>query len=411
MTITMNTTNLTIEEMEVFIKSTTKLEIKVGSTIDATYAWIECILTTSRYLLVRRKDKSIVRKYLICCTGYSVSHVDHCIAEYRQTGRIKRKVRTCVSEFATFYTSLDIALLGEYAKAYNHQNGRAICAGLRDMYHIYGDVRFERLAKLSVSHFYNLRQTQIFKNVAPLLYTKTTPTKVNIGERRKPFPHGKPGYIRVDSVHQGDKDKEKGVYHIHLVDEITQWDITVTVEGISEYFLIPALSSAITEFPFKIHNFHSDNGSEYINGSVAKMLNTLTITQTKSRSRRTNDQALVEGKNASTIRTVYGKVHIPKRYAEVINEFNYEHLHHFINYHRKCLFSIDVQKANGKIVKKYVDCMTPCEKLLSMSNIAECLRAGVTVATLKAKALETNHFTAAQDFQKARTRLFKTLSK
>jgi len=41
---------------------------------------------------------------------------------------------------------------------------------------------------------------------------------VPIGTRRKPDPQGEPGYLRVDTVHQGDLDKQKGVYHINLVD-------------------------------------------------------------------------------------------------------------------------------------------------------------------------------------------------
>lgn len=95
--------------------------------------------------------------------------------------------------------------------------------------------------------------------------SKMNPTPINIGERRKPEPYGKPGYLRVDSVHQGDQDKEKGVYHINLVDEVTQWEIVGCVEGISEHFLVPLLTRLMEQFPFRIIEFHSDNGSEYIN--------------------------------------------------------------------------------------------------------------------------------------------------
>ena len=118
-----------------------------------------------------------------------------------------------------------------------------------------------------------------------LIYTKTNPTTVPIGERRKPNPYDKPGFIRVDSVHQGDSDKQKGVYHVNLVDEVTQVEIMVAVEKISEYYLVPALVDALDQFPFTILNFHSDNGSEYINKKVSKLLNKRKIEQTKSRSR------------------------------------------------------------------------------------------------------------------------------
>jgi transposase InsO family protein len=47
-------------------------------------------------------------------------------------------------------------------------------------------------------------------------------------------------------------------------------------------------------FPFVIKGFHSDNGSEYINKRVAKLLEKLLIEFTKSRARHTNDNALAE---------------------------------------------------------------------------------------------------------------------
>jgi len=64
---------------------------------------------------------------------------------------------------------------------------------------------------------------------------------------------------------------------LNLVDEVTQWEIVVCVEGISEYFLIPALEKALTEFPFKILNFHSDNGSDIFNYQVADLLERLIV--------------------------------------------------------------------------------------------------------------------------------------
>jgi hypothetical protein len=35
---------------------------------------------------------------------------------------------------------------------------------------------------------------------------------VAIGERRRPDPGGRPGYLRVDTVHQGDTEHARGVY-------------------------------------------------------------------------------------------------------------------------------------------------------------------------------------------------------
>ena len=104
---------------------------------------------------------------------------------------------------------------------------------------------------------------------------KTHPAKVNIGERRKPEPPGQPGLLRVDSVHQGDLDGIKGLYHINLVDAVTQFQFVGSVERISERLLLPVLEALLESFPFTVLAFHANNSSEYINHHVAGPLSKL----------------------------------------------------------------------------------------------------------------------------------------
>ena len=273
------------------------------------------------------------------------------------------------------------------------------------MFHVYGDKRFERLSHISISHIYNLRGTRQYGSKS-LTYTKTPTTSVDIGLRKKPRPEGQPGFLRVDSVHQGDRDKEKGVYHINLVDEVTQDEIVVTVERISEEFLRPALEVALEDFPFVILGFHSDNGSEYLNKRVAEMLQKLLIEQTKSRSRRTNDNALVEGKNAAVVRKHFGYMHIPKKYARLMNEFNRDHLNPYLFLHRQCAFPTDVVDDKGKIKKVYKEYRTPCEKLLSIPDVEQYLKPGVTRESLQKQMMAKTHLAAAQEMQDAKKKLF-----
>ena len=140
----------------------------------------------------------------------------------------------------------------------------------------FGQTAYQRLANISVSHLYNLRRSKTCQRQRCTL-TKTRPKAVSIGQRRKPYPNNQPGYIRIDSVHQGDQDKRKGIYHINAVDEVTQYQIVVTLERITEAFMKPALPQILAAFPFKIQGFHADNGSEYINYTVAERLETLRI--------------------------------------------------------------------------------------------------------------------------------------
>jgi transposase InsO family protein len=237
--------------------------------------------------------------------------------------------------------------------------------------------------------------------------------RVTIGERRKPAPDGKPGYLRVDSVHQGDLDGIKGLYLITAVDEVTQFECIFAVERISEHFLLPALAQLLATFPFLIRGFHSDNGSEYINRNVAELLEKLRIEQTKSRARQTNDNALVESKNGSTVRKHLGYSHIPGRFASQVNTFASGLLTTYLNFHRPCYFPTEYTDAKGKLRKRYryADMMTPYEKLQSLPQAQRYLKPSITFEQLDAIASECSDNEAARRLNQARADLFQLINK
>jgi transposase InsO family protein len=134
-----------------------------------------------------------------------------------------------------------------------------------------------------------------------------------------------------------------------MVDEITQWEIIGAMERISERFLSPLLKNLIKQFPFRIINFHSDNGSEYINKIVAQLLNKLMISQTKSRPRHSNDNGLVETKNGSVIRKHMGYAYIQQRQADKINLFYKTYFNPYLNFHRPSAFPTRVMDDEKKM--------------------------------------------------------------
>lgn len=383
-------------------------KFKSTSSKKETYEWVGATLGKFRYVSLKKKEKSIVKKYVMTMTGYSEGAVDKLIRRKRDVGIIVPKDRT-QNSFTTIYQPSDILLLAEVANVTLNQNGHALKKMCRSMYHDYDDVRFENLAKISVSHLYNLKKTRTYTSKS-LAYTKTNPVQRDIGERRKPAPRGIPGYLRVDSVHQGDKDKEKGVYHINLVDEVTQAEYVGCVEGISEYFLLPLLEELMNIFPFMILGFHSDNGSEYINRQVAALLQKMLVDQTKSRSRHTNDNALVEGKNGAIVRKYMGYAHIPKKHARQVNQFYRKYLNPYLNFHRYCGFATDFIDARGKVKKKYETYLTPVQKLLSLPECEKYLRTGIMKEMLLVEAKKTSHFEAAQKVFVERQKLFNKIN-
>ena len=148
-----------------------------------------------------------------------------------------------------------------------------------------------------------------------------------------------------------------------------------------------------------------------MNYQVAKLLNKLLIDFTKSRSRRTNDNALVEGKNAATVRKHFGYAHIPQRFAALINEFNQQHLIPYLNFHRPCFFPETLIDANGKQKKRYryQHMSTPYEKFKSLPGAGQHLKADITFDALDAQATQMSDNDAAAALQQAKQLLFQTI--
>lgn len=209
-------------------------------------------------------------------------------------------------------------------------------------------------------------------------------------------------------MHQEDFNGVNEVYHINIVDEVTQWEIVGCVKVISEKFLIPLLENLINQFPFKIINFHSDNSSEYINYQIKDMLNYLLIKQTKSRSgKTTNNNTLIEGKNSSVIRKHIGRKHIPKKNAKCVDSFYQEYFNTFINYHRVCSFATDYVNRKGKIRKKYDIYLTPYDRFRLLKNSKKYLKKGITFAGLDKIAYAESNVEFGKEMKEAKDKMFK----
>ena len=283
----------TIDQIRAFLNGNETVDYHPQDRAGA-YEFVRRTLVRIGYDRLRRPDKGTVRKYLAKTTGLSRAQVTRLIAQYRETGQVAdRRQRNSGRPFERVYTAADIHLLAEVDQIGNQMCGPATCAVMRRQFEVFGERRFERLAYLSSSHLYNLRSSGIYR-AKRTLWHHTKPTTVQIGVRQRPEPGGRPGFVRVDTVHQGDRDGEKGIYVINLVDEVIQFEHIGAVAKITEAFLIPVLEELLVTLPFTILGFHADNGSEYINHQVAAMLNKLHIHLfTKSRARHSTDKSWV----------------------------------------------------------------------------------------------------------------------
>jgi transposase InsO family protein len=419
MVINMNESKLrTIAQLKEFLAATPQVLFTAASTDDSQrYDFIARVLRRFDYTQLARADRGVVRAYLRHTSGYSTAQTTRLIARWvgnSATGApLIKHYRAPAAPFKRKYTAQDIALLVQMDRANEDVCGPAIAHLLARAYQVYGDQRYERLAQLSVSHLYNLRKSAGYQSQRSS-FTKTRPVCNPIGVRKAPSPNGCAGYVRIDTVHQGDWDGIKGVYHITCVDQVCQWQVEACVQGISEAYLLPVLSLVLAQFPFEICGFHSDNGAEYINGRVAKLLEKLRIEQTKSRARHSNDNALAESKNAAIVRKHMGYSHIPKQFADPINAFYISVFNPWLNLHRPCLFATESINARGKITKRYLheDVRTPLAKLMELAALKRVsLKEGVSLDALHAAALSQTDLAAAQAMQEAKAALFASFAR
>ncbi len=400
----------TIEEVRQFLAGSEALDFG-GVSVEERYRWIETVLVRFKYHQLKRAGKGVIRRYIEKVSGYSRAQVSRLIREYKQRGQLG-KAQYKRRRFPRSYTTADIALLARTDKLHDYLSGPGTEKIMEREWAVYGHAGFRNISQISVAHLYNLRRSHLYRSITKR-YTRTKPAVVKIGERARPAPGGIPGYIRIDTVHQGDLSGEKGVYHINAVDEVTQWEIVASVEKIVESYLVPVLESMLAGFPFVIRGFHSDNGSEFINKTVSKLLNKLLIRFTKCRPRHTNDNGLVESKNGSVVRKHLGYAYIPQACAEVLNQYNSDFLNTYINFHRPSFFSVAVTNRRGKVKKTYPyqGVMTPYDKLKSLPAAESYLCPRVTIKKLDdiANQMSDNEF--AERMVKARSNLFQHVSR
>ncbi len=337
-----------IKQLDAFLQGNQKLEILLSS-LNERYAFIRNTVQRFSYGKLTRNEKHIVFLYLKKLTGYKKVQLHRLITRAEQ-GELVRVPYTRINSHCN-YQRADIKLLEKTDELHCRLNREATKEILRREFVLFHHTSFSHIAEVSPSHIDNLRRTAVYR-VSWINGTKGR--EVAIGKTEPPEANNAPGSLRIDTCHQRD------VYHIHVVDEITQWEAIVCVPQISESYLKPALEYMLDSFPFVIFNFHSDRGSEFINKTVAKLLHKLLINQTKSRSRHCNDSALIESKNGSILRKNMGYFHINKGMVGRVNEFYKEYFIPYLNYHRPCGYVTETKvDKKGRERKVYGHYTTP----------------------------------------------------
>jgi transposase InsO family protein len=400
---------LSLEQIRVFLEASEEVHFE-GQRRQEVYEWITRVLRQQSYRTQGKVVRGLLRGYVAKMTGRSRAQVTRLIGRYMEHSEVKESSHGR-HKFASRFTLADVELLAKVDEAHETMSGPATKKILEREWEIYRHAEYERLATISVAHIYNLRRRPRYRQ-RRLNYTKTRAVQVAIGERRKPQPEGRPGYLRVDTVHQGDRDGIKGVYHINAVDQVTQWQVVGSVSAITQTHLEPVLRAILQQFPFPVRGFHSDNGSEFINDTVAGLLQNLLIEQTKSRPRHSNDNGLVESKNGAVIRKHMGYGYVAAAHAADIGHFYHRHFNPYLNFHRPCGQPERIVDERGKEKYVYRRYATPWETLRELSRAlpqaSSYLKPELSIQSLDRIAAAQSDTESARGMQEAKRKLFLT---
>lgn len=398
----MNDSRLTnITQLKRFLKGTEKLDLSLrDAKIEDKYAFIDGAVDRVNYRSLNRSEKRVVINYLKKMTGYKRAQLFRLIKRAK-FGKLNRNKYTRKNPNKK-YSSHDIKLLEKTDERHLRLSEKATQEILRREHEVFGKDEYGNIKKVSHAHITNLRQSPVYKNH---WVNHTKSRKTSIGIPMKPNNQGKPGSIRVDTVHQRD------IYHINSVDEIVQWEIVICVPQISQKCMEPALTKLIDQYPYVVFNFHSDRGSETINQTVANLLQKLLITQTKSRPRKPNDNALVETKNGSVIRKNMGWTHINQHLCDQVNEYYENYFNVYLNYHRPSGYPTIVTDKKGKEKKVYDNYKVPYEFLKKMPKSKSYLKPGLSFAQLDKIAYKMSDNDFAEILRTQERLLFKKIEK
>ena len=209
----------TIEQLQQFLSVTPKVAFTAPSACSAAdnqrYEHISRALARFDYPQRGKRERGVVLAYLRRTSGYGRTQLTRLVSRWTDNRvaqhPLVKRYRAPAAPFARKYTATDVELLVEMHRAHEDVCGPAVAHLLQRAHTVYGDPRYERLADLSVSHLHNLRKRADYQ-ARRVSFVKTRAVYKSIGLRKASSPNGRAGFVRIDTVHQGDLNGVKGVY-------------------------------------------------------------------------------------------------------------------------------------------------------------------------------------------------------
>ncbi len=180
-----------------------------------------------------------------------------------------------------------------------------------------------------------------------------------------------PGFFEIDTVsHSGSDINGPFLSTLNMTDIATGWTIPIAIFRKSSLDIISALEQAQKHIPFPVLGIDFDNGSEFLNQDLIDWCRARSITYTRSRPYKKNDQAWIEEKNRSVVRSSVGRDrYVGKKTFKALSELypTLIHLHNFFQPSQKLLSK---SRHGAKVYKLHDTARTPYQRVLDNPNVS-----------------------------------------
>ena len=186
----------------------------------------------------------------------------------------------------------------------------------------------------------------------------------------------RPGFFEADLVaHCGTVNAGSYLNTLVLTDVATGWTECLALLVRDQDIVVKAIEAARKRFAFPLLGLDTDNGSEFINFTLLKYCRRESITFTRCRPYRKNDQCHVEQKNGSIVRRVVGYDRYEGMVACRILSQLYQKLRLYVNFFQPSLKLLYKERHGSRVTRKYNEAQTPCQRLLASGEVAESVKA------------------------------------
>jgi len=181
-----------------------------------------------------------------------------------------------------------------------------------------------------------------------------------------------PGFMEVDLVaHCGTSVHGEYLNSLDMVDVKTRWVELAALINRSQATVTAAIADCQARLPYRLLGLDSDNGSEFINNDLKRYCEQESITFTRCRPYKKNDQAYVEQKNWTAVRQVVGYDRYEGATACAALSALYVPLRLYLNFFQPVMVLVEKQRHGAKVTKRYDTAKTPYQRILEAPEVSD----------------------------------------